>query len=642
MSMVPLLVTLLLATQAQDASSHHETPGLTAPAALSGVTLESWLQQGVLPQLLGVRVAPLKLLMARPGPQGTVLLALFDESHEVVEEEALSLPFEQLPLALTQHPVVDIMEAYGLSCPVHSQLLPDRKGVGFLDESEESTSLVVMTSYGLLTLERLPPGATQDLELYFDASGTLVVAVGHVQAEPHVATFYLPQDLESLSERTLRRVILERADRLFDGLRWNKARQTAELALEVGTHEPVWARLALWSAYLQDWERANSWADRLSQSGSEQSRLLLDQLERHPVFQEARLRTQDFNDSEDYHIELPPEVQGMSLWVKWKNASDKTVAALKFSTAGTWHRAEIFAWQMAKILGLEELYPATIPYTLNPGGRTKLMAALKKKTYLMVKEKARQMFLDSKSDEPLEGALKMWVKDFQFMSRLGKVDRVLNSPLNRHIHKEGGLPDDDDWLSIDQPTRYYGPPGCRPARYFARLWYPQLAVDFVDILVMDVLSGNTDRFPGGNVFFRSPIPGAALDRCTFELGVARLFSLDNGTAFVSVNNKGRKAFYTDLKVTRFHRRTYLRLAELLRFIEEQGPPPAFLAVHGISTVSELRQFLALEDGQSRGSRYQPPFDQFLFNLKGLVKVMGQADKDPKAWFPEVPPVHLPL
>ena len=92
---------------------------------------------------------------------------------------------------------------------------------------------------------------------------------------------------------------------------------------------------------------------------------------------------------------------------------------------------------------------------------------------------------------------------------------------------------------IDEPFTYYArsaygnpkPTGAGQVRYLGSTTLLKAVKDFSNMMVVDTLIGNEDRFPGGNLFFRSVSTSYAdsEDRIVFD--DVRLFSLDNEAAF---------------------------------------------------------------------------------------------------------------
>ncbi len=611
-------------------------------------SLSDWLGESQDIHVLGVSAAPSRLLLARLTAEDRVELALFGESQELLESESVSMPWAEVPQAYGQWPIRSWLDQYALEIPLAGPLLPLKMGFVYLEEDGDAgatrfgEAVFLYSSLGVIRLERVPSVVSDSIRIFFDRQGSMLVLTGRTSHGVYLTQHYLPWNLDSLTDRSLRRAMLSLGDRWFDEGRWEQAVGLAELADRLAPSATAEARLCLWLAHLGQWDRSQRYLERVGRHATAQGAALYARLVRHPVVQEGFLRTTDFSESDEYSIELPPEIQGMTLWLKFRNGEGKTAAALKFSTMSTWHRAEVFAYQMGKLLGVAELFPATMVFELGPKGRKKFKERLGKTTYKQNKEKARLTFLHRCERGKVQGALKMWVKDFQFTSALGKTDRVKALPLGKYIQHTGGWPEASDWFDVRQQTRYYGPESCRVTHYTGRMWYPRLSRDFVDMLVVDVLFGNTDRFPGGNVFFRSLTGGRQIDECTFDLGDTVLFSLDNGSGFVQNGNRADHWFYRELKVSRFSRRTYERLKALNEFLEDRQPVPAFVRRWGVSCVKELRVFLALDEAKTSVKGAKHPFDQFRTSLAQVVQHMARFETEAGAWFPGLPPDRLPL
>lgn len=75
------------------------------------------------------------------------------------------------------------------------------------------------------------------------------------------------------------------------------------------------------------------------------------------------------------------------------------------------------------------------------------------------------------------------------------------------------------------------PAGAGRVRYSGQTTLPDAARDFSNMMVVDALIGNEDRFPGGNIFFRSVTTRFIEKDGRYRFDDVRLYSLDNEAAF---------------------------------------------------------------------------------------------------------------
>lgn len=106
-------------------------------------------------------------------------------------------------------------------------------------------------------------------------------------------------------------------------------------------------------------------------------------------------------------------------------------------------------------------------------------------------------------------------------------------------------------------------PGKRRVSYYGNARLHDAARDFSNMMVVDALLGNEDRFPGGNLFFRSVTNAYAIEGGSVAFDQARLFSLDNEAVFKGTSPDSTHAA-RDLRqyVTRFDAQMIDRLQEL--------------------------------------------------------------------------------
>ena len=282
---------------------------------------------------------------------------------------------------------------------------------------------------------------------------------------------------------------------------------------------------------------------------------------------------------------------------------------------------------MAQLLGIEPLFPVTVRATLDKSGCDKLVASLKKVKYKGPKEQNRKRVIRACRNEKLEGALKEWVHGFQFFGAIGKVKKLKGHSIYKHLTRKGARPKKGKNISVTQKTRYYKPDRCKQGTYKGVIDQDLLARDLSD------LHANEDRFPGANVEFKS-ISGEVKETktCVFDFGPSRLFSLDNGGTFKGAAYRSWDDLRKNLKISRFNKRTHLRLKALRGFVRGERGPPTFARRVGIRSTEDLSRFLFMDKPDGHRNRKQAPYRLFKMNLKKIVEYMNKYEDDKYAWF----------
>ena len=417
---------------------------------------------------------------------------------------------------------------------------------------------------------------------------------------------------------------MRRGERLREDGAWADARASALEALPLVRGADDLARTARLLARLRLFRDAMDAAARL---GDKKAKLM-----KGFELREATLATMDLA-SKDWTFKASKGFEGTTIWVKVKNKKGKSVAAFKPTSGNTYHRGEVFTWRMAQLLGIEPLFPVTVLTTLDKSGCDKLVSALKKVTYKGPKEKNRKRIIRACRGGQLEGALKEWVHGFQFFGGIGKVKKLKKHGIFKHLKRDGARPKKGVNIKVTQKTRYYKPDHCKQGTYKGVMDQELLARDLSDLLVMDVLNANEDRFPGANVEFKS-IAGTVKETkpCVFDFGPSRLFSLDNGGTFKGAAYGSWADMTKNLGISRFNKRTYQRLAALRRFVKGDASAPTFAMRFGIHTLDDLSKFLCMDKADGHRNRKKPPFNLFRVNLRKIVQYMGKFKDDKYAWF----------
>ena len=257
-----------------------------------------------------------------------------------------------------------------------------------------------------------------------------------------------------------------------------------------------------------------------------------------------------FKAAEDYLLNL--DLDDPSLVFKrlggttatnWSVAKDGTIVAdLKCTSGNTDHHGAVVAYRLGRELDFN-IYPVAVYRDVNRRiGDVKVsqQCALKEWDSVFTQYYwTRETFTDtdSRAKRELVGALQC----------------------------EGPKPDQGEGFQFSARSAYGDPklPGARRVFYRGDTSLLQASRDFSNMMVVDVLIGNEDRFPGGNTFFRSATTSFVQDGDAVVFEDVRLFSLDNEAAFKSRSPSSTHAA-RDLKkyVSRFDAEMISKLQRL--------------------------------------------------------------------------------
>ncbi|MBK6898886.1 MAG: hypothetical protein IPH09_06335 [bacterium] len=255
-------------------------------------------------------------------------------------------------------------------------------------------------------------------------------------------------------------------------------------------------------------------------------------------------------------------------------ASGRDAAVVKTNSLSTNVSAEIYAWRLAVVLGCHGVVAPVSPVTLSGRSLAKLRDLLAGVSYgTSRKEDARREGLDeldrfvaARRGQP--GAIKPWLDCFILNRRLGTRELLAATDAAAWLRADGPLPG-DGIVAVSQVSALQEPKGIHLGRLPAR----RLAADLADIMLLDALMGQDDRFAGGNLHVwrdggeRRRVGGAP-DMPLWDLGEVRLLALDNGAALRPGPNTGlqdlRGGLHPGVRVERFDRRVVGRLRELRR------------------------------------------------------------------------------
>lgn len=234
----------------------------------------------------------------------------------------------------------------------------------------------------------------------------------------------------------------------------------------------------------------------------------------------------------------------------------KVIGAFRCETATTSVEGELVTCNLARFLGCPEVVIPTVPFTLKGRGLAAFRDALKREHFSEEDEESdRLQILQTIEDEPkaLEGFLK------EALPANAAKYTAIEQP---HVAPNGALNRADpiarflDRRAPQPGTELFTPPGFPHAAPMR-----QLARELSDILLIDALVGQWDRFSGGNLHLVE------------RNGHAHFVAYDNGGAAF----EGDHGYLARFKswVTRFDCPVAARVVALDAFLEKHAPLPGF-------------------------------------------------------------------
>ena len=190
----------------------------------------------------------------------------------------------------------------------------------------------------------------------------------------------------------------------------------------------------------------------------------------------------------------------------------KAVADLKCTSGNADHHGAVIAYRLGRELGFN-IYPVAVYRDVN-----------RRIGDVMVSQQC---------------ALKEWDSVFTqyYWTRetFTDTDSAAKRSLVSSLQCDKPKPQNGDGFQFYARSAYGDPklPGTRRVAYRGDTDLGQATRDFSNMMAVDVLIGNDDRFPGGNAFFRSVATSFVQDGDAVVFENVRLFSLDNEAAFKS-------------------------------------------------------------------------------------------------------------
>lgn len=210
---------------------------------------------------------------------------------------------------------------------------------------------------------------------------------------------------------------------------------------------------------------------------------------------------------------------------------DEPAANLKCSSGNTNHHGAVVAYRLGRALDFN-IYPVAVYRDVNrtiDGRRVQTQCALKAWSSIFTQY--------------------YWTRD-----TFDDTDSLQKRKLIKALRCESPQPDAADSF-VYEARSAYGNPGIRGMRrvpYSGITTLLQATRDFSNMMVIDTLIGNEDRFPGGNMFFRSVNHAYEQQDGKITYDNVRLYSLDNEAAFKGASPSGTHAAHDLQKhVSRF-------------------------------------------------------------------------------------------
>lgn len=551
--------------------------------------------------------------------------------QKVVFKEAAEAPVFEAGDLRRWEKAKELMKAHSMERGRSHSLDPGRSALLHHRYHKGERVYQLTTTAGDEEVYRHPIADEPALYPYFPPGGAMFALVGEVRSQEGLAGVLilrsLPAVADKISDRRVAKIWFADARNRIAFGDYVEAGALLHQALKHRTDPEMQFQSALVDAYLMAWDAARTKLAVLAKGDAK----WVDRAAHEPLLREARLRGLDLNRDAALVFKASKGYEGTSVWVKVKDASGRNVAIFKPTNGNTYHRGEVFTYQMAKLLGLEQMYPVTTLHSLDKEGCRKFVTALEKVTYKGMKERNRVRLIKKCRKGRLEGAVKEWVLDFQFFQAIGTSDKLKKHEVFHYLSKRAKQPPKNKEVKARTVTKYYKPDHCKRGTYKGTLDLGQLARDVSDLLIMDVLNANEDRFPGANVDFKSLGKSVESRECVFDFGPSRLFSLDNGATFKGTYSNGYVDFTKRLKPTRFVRQTYERLKAIQGFIKGEEARPLFLEAFGIEEVKDLSRYLALDKGDNH-KRRKEPFKLFATNLRYVLDRLDRFADEDRAWF----------
>ncbi len=571
-----------------------------------------------------------RLLVARMNGAEAVVLELRDGEGKVLDSLVQRTPWASAGKDLPQLASVrDFVSRHKMSFVVGGEVDPAGRYLVAIEYGKGVTEAVLIGAVGRESLWKWKSNEIV-VRVYWSRDGAQVFAAGHEGGREFLLGAGVEAKAARMDVKELHERLVSQARHHISNRRYLRASRMAGEAIRLRSSPEALHAKCVADAWLRRYEESARALGELRATKGETTKELVESAWRQSLVREAFFSTLDFS-AEDFKYSASKGFEGTSVWVKIKDANGTTIGIFKPTNGNTYHRGEVFTYQMSKLLGTEHMYPVTTLLELDKAGCKKFSDALTGVKYKGMKERNRKKLIaHCQKHGKLEGAFKEWVSGFVFLSAIGTRDKLKSHSIYRYLSKKSPKPSKEKMVKAKVITSLYKPDHCKEATYHGRLNEAKFARDLSDMMVMDALNGNEDRFPGANIEFKTLGHVREIKKCTYDFGESGLFSLDNGATFKGTGSNGMQDLTKGMSVSRFHRRTVERLKAMQSFISGTEAAPKFLRRHGIRTVGELWKFLALDKGDSH-KRRKEPHKLFESTLRAVLRhIDSVADK--RSWF----------
>ncbi len=305
-------------------------------------------------------------------------------------------------------------------------------------------------------------------------------------------------------------------------------------------------------------------------------------------------------------------LQVQQRYIKRKQERWRSIAAMKTRSGFTYLQSEVGYYRLGKYLDFN-IFAVTVFQELTRPAIEKLLAELEAKSYgTECKEKSRiklvaeMQLLLAEREPTMTVILKEWLPLFKNFPSDGfhRLPKVF--AFHEHLTLAGEQPPD---TIVEFETRQRTK---KSRRYSAQASIRKMVKDISNLMVLDAVASQYDRWGGHNIHFRL---GHGEDFVAGEDGLrrggmARILALDNGSA---MRSKTTRAFeHLQEHVHRYDRQFVTRLRTLHQWVN-QAPHKA-------------RKWLGLPRFEFRNLRH---------NLKTVIDHIDADTKDhPERWFVE--------
>jgi len=401
--------------------------GLVLVSLLAGLVGQSGLEDGVRLKeyrkslVLGVASASPKVLVAKQRSENTLVLEVLDHRDALIERREVVLPWKQAEKSPDRIPgAAQLMKTHKLSSPVIGDVAPGNTAMLSTRYDQDKKRVVLVTGKTRKEMGAFSAEEPLVVKPLWTPDGKWLVLSGSTGKVGFLTMEMIPKGARELSASERLDVFLGDCDHFAALGRFQRVANLGESALKIQETPRVRYLLVVAHAHLQNWKTAVDHLRKLEKLKGPEAQQFAEALGKLPLVREARLRQIDFSSSRDYTFHASKGFEGTSIWVKIKDREGNSIAVFKPTNGNTYHRGEIFVYQMSKLLDISELYPVNVLYELNRDGCAKFVKTLEAVQYKGVKERNRKAMIRACRSGRLEGTVKEWVRDFQFFGAMAR------------------------------------------------------------------------------------------------------------------------------------------------------------------------------------------------------------------------------